>query len=112
MCNKPHKHSELIKAWADGAWIEYLTDNGRWELIPEPQWYNDTQYRIKPEELKWYDNIPFRGRLCWVWDKYKNNKRIEVVYSYCTLTNCFCGSSAKFKNAVPLTAKEIAHFFI
>ena len=46
----PHKHAELIKAWADGAGIEYMskiTDN--WVSIPSPSWAAHTKYRIKPE---------------------------------------------------------------
>ena len=53
---KPHKHAELIKAWADGAeiqqrnfyyaprkWSDWLVFNGTW--IDE----DSTEYRIKPE---------------------------------------------------------------
>ena len=54
---KPHKHAELIKAWADGAEIEYrrLESWGMrdWELISDKLifWYEDDvhEYRIKPE---------------------------------------------------------------
>lgn len=45
---KPRKHSELIKAWADGADIECydaLTDT--WEHISDPLWLSDANYRIK-----------------------------------------------------------------
>lgn len=45
---KPHKHAELIKAWADGAEIEVL-DKGIWYWASSPQWYPEWQYRIKPE---------------------------------------------------------------
>lgn len=47
----PHKHAELIKAWADGANIEVL-DMGEWYPYPEnatPSWRKDAEYRIKPE---------------------------------------------------------------
>lgn len=52
---KPHKHAELIKAWADGAEIEIRTQysNGSWsgwEFFKEPRWgICDADYRIKPE---------------------------------------------------------------
>ena len=49
---KPHKHAELIKAWADGASIEKLTKDG-W-LNCEPNyilWSLDVEYRIKPEPV-------------------------------------------------------------
>lgn len=48
--SKPRKHAELIKAWADGAEIEVLNDEQRWEALKNrPMWYEDMQYRIKPE---------------------------------------------------------------
>ena len=46
---KPHKHAELIKAWADGAEIEvYQPAFDRWEEA-EPAWHTSFEYRIKPE---------------------------------------------------------------
>ena len=45
---KPHKHAELIKAWADGAEIEVF-DKGLWYWASSPQWHTEWQYRIKPE---------------------------------------------------------------
>ena len=45
---KPHKHAELIKAWADGAEIEYES-HGIWVDEAYPDWYPEMQYRIKPE---------------------------------------------------------------
>ena len=46
---KPHKHAELIKAWADGAEIQYYDYQEGWINQEFPQWYVDTEYRIKPE---------------------------------------------------------------
>ena len=48
---KPHKHAELIKAWADGAEIQFKS-GGIWHDYSEgdsPIWYPDNEYRIKPE---------------------------------------------------------------
>ena len=48
--NKPHKHAELIKAWAGGAEIQMLDIlTGKWVDIPNPAWYTDKEYRIKPK---------------------------------------------------------------
>ena len=44
----PHKHAALIKAWADGAEIEYSVDSRYWEPASGPLWDRNTQYRIKP----------------------------------------------------------------
>lgn len=52
---KPHKHAELIKAWADGAEIECLDEHsGVWSAPggEAPSWYKNLKYRIKPEEKK------------------------------------------------------------
>jgi hypothetical protein len=50
--NKPHKHAELIKAWADGAEIEVRSDDkDTWELIQAPNWFNCLEYRIKPQPV-------------------------------------------------------------
>ena len=57
---KPHKHAELIKAWADGAEIEsriLCTGTwtwGEWRLNETPSWWavETIEYRIKPQEPK------------------------------------------------------------
>ena len=52
--NPPHKHAELIKAWADGAEIQYsagFEGNLDWRTNPnEPSWHDTTDYRIKPQK--------------------------------------------------------------
>lgn len=48
----PHKHAELIKAWADGAEIEYRDRHNDWVSLPRcGDWdaHPDFEYRIKPE---------------------------------------------------------------
>ena len=48
-----HKHADLIHAWADGAEIQIMNADGRWEDITcTPQWNPFALYRIKPEEKK------------------------------------------------------------
>ena len=55
---KPHKHSELIKAWADGATIQHrffmggdIQDWSEWKDKDELIWDTSkwVEYRIKPE---------------------------------------------------------------
>lgn len=47
---KPHKHAELIKAWADGAEIEFSESlYGDWIPTKQPEWSEKLNYRIKPE---------------------------------------------------------------
>ena len=45
--NPPHAHAEYIKAWADGANIEFKDTSGDWWPVAEPSWLSKT-YRIKP----------------------------------------------------------------
>ena len=55
---KPHKHAELIKAWADGqAEVEYRypKDDGSlslWKDLTQCVFHEWYEYRIKPEEKK------------------------------------------------------------
>jgi hypothetical protein len=45
----PHKHAELIKAWADGAEIQmYSTGQLGWHDLEQPSWAVGLKYRIKP----------------------------------------------------------------
>ena len=49
---KKHKHAELIKAWADGAEIQFRAVPGHGEWVDEPRhliWEEYAEYRIKPE---------------------------------------------------------------
>ena len=56
-----HKHSDLIKAWADGAEIQYYNEDpyngiwrdGTWRDVAgrDLNWHPEVTYRIKPSEL-------------------------------------------------------------
>ena len=51
--NKPHKHAELIKAWADGAEIEcHYKSLNKWYVVNDPAWSGDFEFRVKPK-AKW-----------------------------------------------------------
>lgn len=58
-------HAELIKAWADGAEIQYF-HNGDWRDAHNPDWVPSTQYRIKPNEIKLVAFINEQGSLRWI----------------------------------------------
>ncbi len=60
---KPHKHAELIKAWADGAEIQYrLSPEEEWKDMGSPLWWDCNEYRIKPKQpvVRWM----------WAWEEY------------------------------------------
>jgi len=46
----PHKHAEIIKAWADGIEIQMKYEDGSWRDLTRnyPTW-EAIDYRIKPE---------------------------------------------------------------
>jgi len=48
---KQHKWHKEIKAWADGAEIEYRIKDGNWHDIGDdpPEWNEWSEYRIKPQ---------------------------------------------------------------
>jgi hypothetical protein len=67
--NKPHKHAEVIKAWADGAEIEYLetmtSKEPYWANAPMPKWSEETMYRVKqtpkPDTQYWLRTYEHSG---------------------------------------------------
>lgn len=49
----PQPHAEQIKAWADGAQIEFRgasDTDGAWRSCRRPTWREPTRYRVKPRE--------------------------------------------------------------
>lgn len=49
----PHKHAEMIKAWADGAEIEGRNSAiGPWHLMDPPNWNPYCEYRIRQASPK------------------------------------------------------------
>ena len=51
-----HKHAEIIKAWADGATIEYFnTLEQQWQRLDGSDFYPQLKYRVKPAEkvVRW-----------------------------------------------------------
>jgi hypothetical protein len=60
---KPHKHAELIKAWADGAEIEARQgDSTTWVTVESPTWSVHGTYRIKPTPKP---DVVVVGKLVW-----------------------------------------------
>lgn len=52
--NTPHKHAAIIKAWADGAAIEYRPNTDRtFEVVACPYFDGPGEYRIKPETVSY-----------------------------------------------------------
>ncbi|OAM52910.1 hypothetical protein A7981_05595 [Methylovorus sp. MM2] len=54
----PRKHARLIKAWADGAEIQYRNNIGSdWTDISAPNFLDDFEYRIKPNHTVLYTRV-------------------------------------------------------
>jgi hypothetical protein len=86
---KPHKHAEVIKAWADGHTIQWKDAFGDWNDIVYPRWDGmDFEFRIKPEPkpdvAKYFifdteDKTPVDVELV-TFSSFCRNKVIEVVW--------------------------------
>lgn len=90
--NKPHKHAELIKAWADGAEIQAQIC-GDWCDDYSPRWSLDGKYRIKPEpkpDVVYTTNIKYDFGWKWV-----NTTALEIH----NLRLIFDGETGKLKSA-------------
>lgn len=61
----PHRHKDLIIAWADGEAIEFLDPYSRkWTECSNPAWLKHIQYRVKPREFvvgEWYPVVNVDG---------------------------------------------------
>jgi hypothetical protein len=89
----PHKHAELIKAWADGAEIEMLfTVEDNWVSTKSPSWYASVEYRIKPEPK------PDHARYTHVF-MHGANSFSGRQSSLDNLKLTFCGETGKLKSA-------------
>jgi hypothetical protein len=64
-----HKWHKEIKAWADGAEIEYKNSKGEWSPAEAPYWHGDDDLRIKPQHKE--------PQYLYVWQPY--DKENEVV---------------------------------
>jgi hypothetical protein len=55
--NKVKGRIELMQAWLDGKQVQYKDLARNWIDIDEPSWSSMYEYRIKPENKKFYIGI-------------------------------------------------------
>jgi hypothetical protein len=87
---KPHKHAELIKAWADGATIERLWNDyndrvSSWLIDNEPDWSEFEEYRIKPDEPRLRDMYIYKNVSmghCWIDKKSPMEAEMGTAWEY------------------------------
>lgn len=83
---KPHKHAELIKAWADGATIQSRVKyQDKWEDDCLPSWDTalDIEYRIKPEpkpDVVKYGLVMFNETATPFTKDYQRNDNIKLTW--------------------------------
>lgn len=70
-----HKHSGLIKKWADGAIIQFLSHDNQWKdcLNNNPTWREAETYRVKPSLEPWQEALV---------EAIKNGKQVEYSTGY------------------------------
>lgn len=90
---KPHKHAELIKAWADGAQIEFHSHDDVWFLVANPNWDIEQGYRIKPTPK------PDVVEDVFVWKSPMDGDPMMVRHDIPNLRLIFDGESGLFKDA-------------
>lgn len=78
--NKPHVHAELIKAWADGAEIEYWcpTTEG-WKQAEVLMWNSFIKYRIKPTKITLEQA---REAFTWFWGDTLLSESLQTIRDY------------------------------
>ena len=110
-----HVHCDLIKAWADGAEIEYYdVTNDRWDNISVPSWHTETAYRLKSKLIdNILDNIPENGILCWVSDQTRipnSDNYLRIVKHKDKDGGYYDDKYTHWNYATPLTKEEIRSF--
>lgn len=99
---KPHKHAELIKAWADGAEIEFFSPHAKvWVYTTIPDWNSDTQYRLrqqpKPDVIYYgvFDHLNGQHEIgcCFSKEQDESIDQLEIVFD---------GETGKIKSVVIL----------
>lgn len=92
----PHKHCDIIKAWADGKKIQFsVSGKGGWRDIKSnatPEFDRDLFYRVKPEfPIQNFDVPFFVGSLKNYWDVYPHQEWYEKYTTDTVLTHALYG---------------------
>jgi hypothetical protein len=84
----PHKHAELIKKWADddSLVIQFKNSMSNWIIAEHPLWDKDSQYRIKPEVIRYrvvlLKNMDGKSKFTQTVDNNKEHEDIESDKGY------------------------------
>jgi len=100
------QHFKARKAFAEGKLIEYLVPQRQgWTPTTTPHWQEGFKYR--PKSNQWYNNIPEKGILCWVWNNELGGRKKEARYIKWKKSNDFiCIEEIQWKHAEPVKSEE------
>jgi hypothetical protein len=86
----PHKHADVIKAWADGAEVQYQSKiDAVWYSTTEHSFEASYEWRIKPEPK------PDKVVTAWV---FSDGNTTVMPYDR-NIQFTFCGETGKLKSA-------------
>jgi hypothetical protein len=88
----PHKHAEVIIAYANGARIESRNTGGEWGEVSNPGFYQYLEYRIKPEpkpDVRRWANV-LGGELIHYSDMFSHTHNLKLTFD---------GETGKLKSA-------------
>ena len=89
----PHKHAALIKAWADGAEIEYRPGpDCRWYKLAMQTWDMLGEFRIKPEPKP--DVVRY---MCYIFPAGESSHWSSIRTEYDNIKAAFDGETGKLK---------------
>ena len=76
---QPHKHRDVIVAWANGAQIQFF-DVDEWIDCHEdgPRWHEEKRYRVKPKTVKregWVNVYKDSSSRYWTSDVHSTDKK-------------------------------------
>jgi len=70
------------------------------------------EWHLTPAAKPWYENLG-KGKLCWVWDSYREDAKIELVITYKEQDDYkFKVYDTLYFNAEPLTPEEALEYIV
>lgn len=91
----PHKHAEVIRAFADGATIQVGYPTGEWVDNAYPHFDEKVQYRVKPEPAapKWPQTTMDRETQLTLIDDYEcSHAAVQGISNACIAHECSTGA--------------------
>ena len=111
-----HPYYDLIVRWASGEIKVQIEKIQGWEDCPNPTWNPANNYREKPKEKKWYEELEKRYILCSIWDgaDEPKNPYYDIITGYCpkSRTPFSDRHGYKYIHARPASLEEIKKYLL